>query len=173
MHAAPSPRMRTADMIVTIGIAGVAALWGIAALVIGAFGTINALVGQTVTLPQPVSLPTPQSAPDATTRLVEGVFRSADITVSGASGAVRGLLASSTALDAVMHVVVVAAVIGLCVGIMRGRPFRPSLRRMFVAAALALIVGGLGSSALLGFANLELAHDLDLEGFPMVANISF
>lgn len=167
------PRTGPATAIVIIGTAALAALWGVVVLTIGVFGTVNFIASENLTLPQPVKVPIASSATDATARLVEGTFTSADIVVSGASGAVRALLVSSVALDAIMHLVVAAAIVALCVGLMRGRPFRPSLRRMLMAAALALVIGGLGSSALLGFANMELAHELELEGFPMVADVSF
>src|SRR5690606_40557057 len=68
---------------------------------------------------------------------------------------------------------VVFGVIMLCVSLLRGRPFMPVMVRTLVATSFALVISGMLSTGLLAFANMEVAHLLDLPGFPMAGNLDF
>jgi hypothetical protein len=125
-----------------------------------------------VTLPQPVSVDI-ATEPGGSIQLIEGTFRTADITVAGVTAGVRALLASSILLDALTHLAVVFGVIMLCVALVRGRPFMPAMVRTLIGIALALVIGGMLGSGLLGFANMEIAHALNRPDFPMVAELDF
>lgn len=167
-------QLGVANAIALVGTAVVAGLYGIAVLVIAVLGTINMLVAESIRLPQPVDSPvTVTPGADASLQVLEGTFRSADIEISGASPVIRSLLTSSMVLDTITQLAVVAGLIALSVALLRGRPFVPSLRRVLMGVSLALIVGGMGSAGLLGFANLEVAAALDAPGFPMMAEFDF
>jgi hypothetical protein len=163
-------QLGVANAIALVGTAVAAGLWGIAVLVTGVMGTVNMLVAESIRLPQPVKTPAEVAIdPDAAVQLVEATNRSADIEIAGASTVIRSLLASSWALDTVMHLAIVVGLIALSVALLRGRPFVPNLRRVLMGVSLALVVGGLGSAGLLGFANMEVAAALDAPGFPVMA----
>lgn len=175
MTASPPPSATRADaatgatIIVT---ASITALYGLMVLITGAFRFVNTLVADAVTIPQPVSVDIAVESTGAT-HLTEGTFRMADITVAGAPGGVRALLASSVALDTVAHLAVVFGVIMLCVSLLRGRPFMPVMVRTLVITSFALVISGMLSTGLLAFANMEIAHLLDLPGFPMAGTLDF
>lgn len=149
-----------------------AAFWGIAVTIIGAIGAVNTLTADAVTIPQPVSVDiTP--GPSGSLHILEGTYRTADIVVSGVSDAVRALLLSSMILDVIMQLAVVFGVIMLCIALGRGRPFMPAMVRTLVFMAFALVICGMLSSGLLGFANMEVADALGREDFPMMAELDF
>ena len=167
-------QLGVANAIALVGTAVVAGLYGIAVLVIGALGTVNMLVAESIRLPQPVDAAVQVTpGPDASLQLVEATYLSADIEIAGASQVIRSLLASSLLLDTLTQLATVAGLIALSVALLRGRPFVPSLRRVLMGVSLALVVGGLGSAGLLGLANLEVAAALDAPGFPMIADFDF
>lgn len=152
--------------------AGLAAVYGIMILVIGVFGVVNTLIAEAITVPQPTAVDIDAGA-SGSLQLVEGTFRMADVTITGIGDSVRALLASSMILDVIMHLSVAFGVFMLCIALMRQRPFMPAMVRTLIFVAFALVICGMLSSGLLGFANMEIASALDRPGFPMVANIDF
>jgi hypothetical protein len=175
MVAKPPPdpaRVDAATGITVIVTASLAALYGLMVLITGAFIFVNRVVADTVTIPQPVSVDIPVAS-TGETHLTEGTFRMADITVVGIPDGVRALLASSSALDTIAHLAVVFGVIMLCISLLRGRPFMPAMVRTLTVTSFALVISGMLSTGLLAFANMEIAHLLDLPGFPMMGNLDF
>src|SRR5690554_2302082 len=175
MATSPSPGNTRADAatgITVIVTASLAALYGVMVLITGAFIFVNRLTADAVTIPQPVAVDIEVESATQT-HLTEGTFRMADITVAGIPDGVRALLASSSALDTVAHLAVVFGVIMLCVSLLRGRPFLPVMVRTLVITSFALVISGMLSTGLLAFANMEVAHLLDLPGFPMAGNLDF
>jgi vacuolar-type H+-ATPase subunit I/STV1 len=174
--APPEPVAAAKTDALTIGstvlTASLAGLYGLAVLVIAVLGVINTVSSDSVTIPQPVSVDIPLE-PSGTLELLEGSYRTADITVAGVTAGVRALLVSSMILDAVMHLAVVFGIIMLCVALVRGRPFMRAMVRTLIVISFALVVCGMLGSSLLGFANMEVAHALDRPEFPMVAELDF
>jgi vacuolar-type H+-ATPase subunit I/STV1 len=174
--APPEPVAAAKTDALTIGstvlTASLAGLYGLAVLVIAVLGVINTVSSDSVTIPQPVSVDIPL-VPSGTLELLEGSYRTADITVAGVTAGVRALLVSSMILDAVMHLAVVFGIIMLCVALVRGRPFMRAMVRTLIVISFALVVCGMLGSSLLGFANMEVAHALDRPEFPMVAELDF
>ena len=149
-----------------------AAFWGITVTIIGVVGAVNTLTADAVTMPQPVSVDiTP--GPSGSLQILEGSYRSADIVVTGVTDVVRALLVSGMILDVIMHLALVFGIIMLCVSLVRGRPFIPAMVRTLVFMAFALVICGMLSSGLLGFANMEVASALDRPEFPIVAELDF
>src|SRR5690554_2331797 len=125
--------------------ASIAAVYGLMVLITGGFRFVNTLVAEAVTLAQPVSVDIAVE-PASGTHLTEGTFRMADIAVAGLPGGVRALLSSTVALDAIAHVAVVFGVIVLCVSLMRGKPFMPTMVRTLTITSFALVVSGMLST---------------------------
>ncbi|WP_167042496.1 hypothetical protein [Salinibacterium sp. ZJ454] len=162
-----------ADAVTLVGVMIVAALLGVAMLAIGVFGVIHASTADVVTLPQPVAAEIAVEPKSGTTTLIEGTYRMADVAVAGLDAAPRALLAVSHGFSTIMYVAVSAAVIVLCIGLLRGRPFMPVIRRTVIATSGALIIGGMLSTGLLGFATMEVADALNRPEFPLMANLDF
>ena len=152
--------------------ASLAALWGITVTVIGAIGVVNTLTADAVTISQPVSVDiTP--GPSGSLQILEGSYRSADIVVTGVTDVMRALLVSSLILDVIMHLALVYGIVLFCIALGRGRPFMPAMGRTLVFMSFALVICGMLSSGLLGFANMEVASALDRPEFPIVGELDF
>lgn len=170
-----SPRRTSSGSLETaviVVIAVLAGIYGVMVLATGAFGVAGAIASETITVPQPTSV---DIAPDTGegTLIIEGTFRTADITVAGATDLARTFLALSRAFDVVTQLAVVLTVILLCIALVRRRPFMRAMVRTLIASSFALVIGGMLTTALLGFTTMEIAHSLDRPGFPMMAELDF
>ncbi|SEB85696.1 hypothetical protein SAMN04489806_1960 [Paramicrobacterium humi] len=172
----PSKKRQTdaATAVITLVIASVAALFGLAMTLIGVLGIVNAFVGEELIIPVSADAAASVAGAEAGANgLAAATFTGADAHVANASGLVRLLVGSHALLSMVVEVSVAATISILCIALVRGRPFVPLLRRSIVALAFVLVIVGSLARAALAFANLELATEWDLAAFPPAAVFDF
>ena len=85
------------------------------------------------------------------------------VTLPDAPTHVRVLAAFTAAMPAVTTLALALVTAGICVGVMRGRPFASRLPAAMVTAALVLMAGSLAHSMLTAFVHAEVAALLDAD----------
>lgn len=154
----------------------IAAAAGIGFGVSAVFGILDAMVGDTVHTVLSAQEAVPAGAATGSATLVSGEFDSATVVISGLDLASRSLLAGGILVTALMYLTLAAAIVFICVNLMRGRPFSRSSTWWLATASLLLIGGGLVGAGLFTFGQLMIAAQLNADPtmsvFPMAGTIS-
>jgi len=140
-----------------------ASAYGISTLVFGvifAVGYLPVFAGgpTEITLLAQGAVPTEGTGGSAT--LIEGEFSEAKVRVEGLGGFATSLLLSGSIVATLTQLAVVGAVLHLTLRLLRGSPFLRSITTTAVVAAIAVIVGGMATQALRGFAQMQIVTEL-------------
>jgi len=134
--------------------------WTLVTGVIFAVGYLPVFAGGSteMTLLARGAVPTGTLAGSAT--LVGGEYSEATVQVEGLSGFATSLLLSGSIVATLTRLAVVGAVLYLTVRLLRGSPFLRSVTTGAVIAAIAVMVGGMATQALHGFAQMQIVTEL-------------
>lgn len=132
------------------------------------------LVGLASNSPTTVSGMTVQDASadrvaEASTLITSAQYENVAITVESLPAEARGYLMAAAILSSLLVIGICSVVAWLCVRVFVGRPFVHSATWGIGAAAVLVILAGLGTPFLTGLAHAEIVESLDLEaaGLPL------
>ena len=106
------------------------------------------------------ALPASASIQGPTAQVVDGGFSNAVVEVQGLAAGTRWLLGSSVLLQGIAMVFIGAAVISMCNGYLKQAAFRPVLAKWFSAAAVVIVVCGLGWQVIDGIAGYQASQQV-------------
>ncbi|WP_439594233.1 hypothetical protein [Microbacterium sp.] len=155
----------------------IAAFYGALCLIGAVIGLVVNLAGDTVLMTVPTSSYWPLPLPGVTidtgsTSVVGGGFTEAELSIAGAPPAARVLWAIGQFIGLLVPTAIAGLIALVCFQLLRGSAFAPVVARASMITAVVVLLGGLGTQLLCGWAG-SIASDAalrwqsaDIVGYP-------